>query len=553
MRRTPVESTNVKASALTPFQRGMLLMVLFVCVGIWHGYGLNQRGLLEHDEGHNLLAARTYSDVIRWMAHGGPWQSSTAELAKLKQTLHRQGGTLYPAGKPGYIVGLAIASFAVGLTGKAALWLAWVAGMVIVVFGGIITRQLYGRALLPQVISVVGIGLSPLLGYLSREVGGTIWSLAFGSAGFAMLLSVDDKKRWAGACALLAGVLFGYGFTCHYNLLPGIAAAFAADYLFARNNLAITQPSIGAAVRSRIRAWLFTFLGIALVLATFQLGSMAAEHKLRPIYPKYQNYFAELMQIVGVYQLPALRGDEVGEGARGWGYDAVAYAGRVAGREGIGIWLGHIVAVAMTLQFWSRRRIAPAGVFFLLLLGFWALHPWKVERSWGMLIVAAWLLVAGAISAMQQITQVNQRPRMLAVLTTAVLLLQAAHVTRSGWLHLWQARSPISGAVASTLDYVRENGGTINANSAARSFAPLWKWSIVETGRQAQYRPALKRVDFSSFEKPQIVFTDPNTWNDPQFAVSREELAATKLVARHTCQNPHWTVAAYDLRTTGGL
>ena len=47
-----------------------------------------------------------------------------------------------------------------------------------------------------------------------------------------------------------------------------------------------------------------------------------------------------------------------------------------------------------------------------------------------------------------------------------------------------RAVRPIPAAVRETLTYVAENGGSIQANSAGKSFAPLWKWAVIEEGRR---------------------------------------------------------------------
>lgn len=543
--------------------------LVFVLLGIWHGYGLSHRGILEHDEGHNLLAARTYRDVIVWVAHGGPWRTSQVELAELKDALHRQGGTLYPAGKPGYVIGLAVASLATGVSQNSALWLSWLAGMLLVALSSYIAFVLYGRSHAAASIAMVGVGLSPLIGYLSREVGGTIWSMTFGAAGFALLLSANASAAVETgevtlapvrkARSVLAGLAFGYGFTCHYNLLPAIGAAFVADLVFCAAILDELHETPGAsrlatALRARWKSYALAVAGIILLITGFELVTLAAAQKLHAIYPKYQDYLGELVRIVGTYQLPALRGEAVGEGMRGWGIPALFYMDQVFMREGLLI-LGVLCVIVVP------KRFVPGGpalwaplTFFALLASFWLLHPWKVERSWGMLVIAMWLVAANLTRTNKNMSASSTEfwSKRKAI---ALLLLIGIHVflVSRSWTKLWSARSPMPEVVDETLAYVNDHGGLIGADCASTSFAPLWKWTIIERGRNPQLAAALQHVDFSSFGKSEIVFTDPNTWHDPEFASRRKQIESSRNIASYGSHNPSWMLSSVDLRTTEPL
>jgi hypothetical protein len=529
------------------------LAIFLVFLGVVHGYALSSRGILEHDEGHNLLAARTYTDVIRWVATGGPLHSSTEQLAGLKDTLHRQGGTLYPAGKPGYVVGLALASLVFGVSQATGLWLAWLAGVLVVALSGYVAFQLSGRGWVAAAITMAGVGLSPLLGYLSREIGGTIWSMGFGLAGLALLLRSPCLRatQCARLRAVAAGALFGYGITCHYNLLPAIAAAFFADLLHTaaqdehqQNIFQLTR----RALRHRVRTYAFALLGIAVVLGAFEVCSLVAEYKLHTIYPKYQNYLAELVRIVGTYQLPALHSAPTNEGVRGWGAAAWLYMGARFMQEGILLILLLVVAVTMAFSRTILRPVLPALAFFVVLLAFWLLHPWKLERSWGMLVVAGWLVGAGMVQLLLERSSNGFRAIVLVAIVGATI-----QVVFRPWLVLWDACSPMPKVVDRTLAYVQQNGGFLDADCAGSSFAPLWKWTIIERARNPRLATALRHVDFSSFRSSTIVFTDPNSWRDPEFAVLRPAVAKRQPIARETSRFPAWHLSAFDLRTSIAL
>lgn len=587
----------------SPGARRVVFILLLAGVALWRGWGLNHRGLIEHDEGHNLLAARTYRDAIAWVAGGGPFRGDAAPLSEIRDRLHREGGTLYPAGKPGYVVLLAVSSFVTGQGQRPALWMSWLAGMICVALVPALLREWRCEGALPMTIATVAIGASPLLGGLSREVGGVIWALAFGMIGLWFLLRAGSAE-WEGRSGIIrwrfrvtafaAGLALGFGFTCHYNLLPLLVACFAADLA---RDFADARKT-GQAVRWKPLSfrWCWAIAGGVAIYLVFQIGSMAAERRLRGVYPDYQNYTAELIRIVRTFQVPALEGKAVGEGTRGWGLAAWRYAGGVALREGALAFLGGLLAIAVTAVLLIRGGCRPAATggpahdphsshsshssdpshssnrvldlfspaaFLAVPVVFWALHPWKVERSWGMIVVALALL-AGCVAAQFLAAPSSAAPlrsshdadavrrlmssRFPVAVLGALIAVHLLLLAGGPWKRLWTQRSPIPEAVRLTLAHVAREGGSIQANSAGKSFAPLWKWSVIEEGRRPELQPAMRRVDFSRFDQPDIVFLDPRTWRDPDFPFTKEQVASAHRVVELHSVNPDWEVFAFDLR-----
>jgi len=579
-------------------------------MGLWRGWGLGDRGLLEHDEGHNLLAARTYREVAAWVLHGGPLRSDAGELATIRDRLHRQGGTLYPAGKPGYVVLLALSSFVVGLGQNPALWMSWMGGMICLLLVPRILREWGAGGPLPVAIAVTGIGMSPLVGGMSREVGGVIWALAFGMGGVWLFLcagtsdllvtaphhgspkgnsdsesqisnsqsEIADLRRASPLrrrrlIAFSAGLCLGYGFTCHYNLFPFLLAVFGADMArdLGRHRGAEQTPAQGH-WRRLLSRWAWVIAGGLTVFMLFEAATLTAQWRLHGVDSEYQNYSAELTRIVRTYQVPALEGGAVGEGTRGWGAVAWRYAAGVAWREGavaLAAAMASLVA-ALVLLGRGRRELLPPVVFLGMFVVFWILHPWKVERSWAMVVVA-WALLAGCVvkhipilanyspvggkethdTLTVSVKEGRGRRALLAPLLGVFLAAHVLQLAFGPWNTLWTARSPIPEAVRQTLAYVARESGSIEANSAAKSLAPLWKWAVIEEGRRPELRPALDDVDFSLFGQPDIVFLDPRTWNDPDFPATKDEIATGRSIVRLHSRNPDWIVSAVDLRRNG--
>lgn len=525
---------------------------MLVTVGLWRFWGLPQRGLLEHDEGHYLLAARTCRNIVVWGVRHRGFPSDPAALQALKDDFHRRGGTLYAAGKHGYIAALALISLPTGVRSPLALGFSWAAGMLAVILAFLIMREsgVLENDARAGLVAMFGIGLSPLLGSLSREVGPMSLSLAMGLLGWWLLLR-SARKENSGAMklaprAFLAGLALGYGFTCHYNLLPFITGLLIAE-------------TLGSVFRGEGKSWAvrlpWVCLGGLVIFALFQSVTWLAERRLQTVYPKFRNYGYELFHQFFTYQAPMLTEQSVGEGARGWGGAAWAYCGRILRREGI-----VPLALLLVVPWGALRAIRHKNhalftplITFLFMIGFWVMHPWKIERSWGMVVVCGWILgglyLFGRDEADGRLSRLLDRlKRPAPFLLGALIFLHGAEMALRPWNVLWTQSCPIPEAARATLLYVREHGGSITAASAAGSRAPLWKWALIEEGGYDDTAPGLAAVDFSSFAAPDIVFVDPDTWRASEKAFPREAVARGRLVYGVRAENPPGGYFVHDLR-----
>lgn len=347
--------------------------------------------------------------------------------------------------------------------------------------------------------------------------------------------------------AALGGVCLGIAFTCHYNMLPWIMAVFIAEAL--RAGIA------GEPCGKWMRRLLFIAAGGLLVFAAVQIPTWLAEKRLAAIYPKFENYLEELIRIVRTYQIPALGADAApGEGRRGWGAEVWAYAWSVARKEGIlGILapaLGMILAIHGAIR--RRHESIPLLVFGAIVFSFWALHPWKVERSWGMLVLAAWIVAgigwadlanfAGAFS------MAREKKALIVLILATALMIHALDLGFHSWGEIWRQKSPLPGAARAALAESARTGARITAASSGSSFAPLWKWTLIEEGRAPNLSPGLLHADFSSFAAPDLALIDPKTWAAPGFLWRREETASARLIYSAQSTQPPWRIEVRDMR-----
>jgi len=201
-----------------------------------------------------------------------------------------------------------------------------------------------------------------------------------------------------------------------------------------------------------------------------------------------------------------------------------------------------------------RRRLLPALGFLIVPALFWILHPWKLERSWGSIVLAAWLLAAVAwpeITRRWRNGPPTQKRTFIALGCLAALL-HILLLARGPWREIWTEHSPLGEAARDALAYVGDHGGAIYGSSVSASMGPVWKWMLIEASGEAARDPALargwSRVDFSRFDKPEVVFIDPRTHLDPNFQAEPGKVARSLVVARRISLNPPWEVRVVDLR-----
>jgi len=500
------------------------------------GWNLWNRGILEHDEGHALLNANTWHHIMRWVLSGGPLRITPDAIAQLRDQLHREGGTLYSAGKFGYSLLLAFVTLPTQVSQFAGLFLAWVGGTAVCGFAGLLTWQ-YTRDRIAVLITIAGCLVSPLVLYLSREVSGTIWALAFAlGAACAMQAGVAaEKQSRRVAWGVIGGLSLGYAFTCHYNIAPFILAVFIATGVQAwynrRDFRSITQA-----------LWIPAATSL-MVLAFFEAVTRVVDYRLRDVFPEYRSFFGELRHLFFTAETGTFKGQSVGDGIIGYSAEAWLFYPLALAREGM-LFYGGLLALPVIVKLYGIpwRNLAGAVLLLIIPTVFWAAYAHRVERVLGMVIVAGYITIGVAYGI-----AISRRPRASLKLLPFFVALLALTGLRS--IKLLQTESPIPRVVNTTLAYQENHGGHINAGSFHPGFGPLWKWTIVERTRKPEYQSARTLIDFSSSANPDILFVDPETTKPtPDFQLTQQQIEQAPLVTRVESSNPHWVVEARRIK-----
>lgn len=547
----------------------LLMAFAFACAAVARGWNLWRRSLLEHDEGHALLNANTWWHMMRWGLSGG-WTRGSESLAEVRDTLHQQGGTLYSAGKLGYSLIVAATALPMQVSTDLALALGWAVGLGVAGLAGALAWQ-YSRSRMGAMIAVGGCLASPLMTTLSREASGTIWALALGMAGLWLMqrglqpcFQAKPRPWWNRKQGIAGGVLLAYGFTCHFNLAPFILGVFVATgfYGLSRDREVCPQgatedaPGSAAGRDNAVRRFLGHVIpgaaGALGMLLLFELGTRVVDVMLSRAYPDFLPLSGELHRLFFRDQVPMLDGVLYGDGAIGWGWDAWAIYGAAALREGPSwlLLLLVVLPVALLRGRHRRARLAPAVALLLIPLLFWLAYVYRVERVMGMCVTASWIVLGVALGPgldswwLPQTGQTLKAGRWKA----AAWLLALAHLAAGGaaWISLARAESPLPGVVARTFDAPRAQGKLITASAFDGGFAPLWKWAIVEEARKRDKTAGAPRIDFSTFDRPEVMFIDPFSWRrfDEDFHITRQEAAAGEVIAEGTSRVPPWHLQA---------
>lgn len=537
---------------------------LLLGAALGRGWGLWHRGLLEHDEGHALLNANTWWHVMRWVLSGGPLSADgTNSIAVLRDTLHQQGGTLDSAGKLGYSLLVAAVGQLSHVSTNLAMLLAWLGGILVAALAGGVTWQ-YTRSHVAAWVAAFGCMTSPLLTDVSREASGTIYAVGFGLAGLWMIQQglLAERRRARQGWQITGGAMLAYGFLCHFNLAPFILAIFAASGFMAS---ARGPATLTTRVRSALSGIMPAAIGALGGLALAELVTRIADVVLARSYPEYRPLSGELYYLFFRDQAPMLDGQLFSDGAIGWSREAWAVYGRALWNEGP-IWILLLTAsLIVAASLWAKLRqhgsiqnapiqIAPAAALLLIPALFWAAYIYRVERSLAMCMAASWIFIAVAVASIlpgwqrRLAAKINPNSSSRPILITATAALIALQITHAAfaWRHDVRQKSPLRPMVQQTFKHPLAQGRTVTAGSFDVSFAPIWKWTILEEQRHhATSQPAVQPgpvVDFSRFSGAEIIFIDPFTWNrpTPDFSITPEQADSGHVLAELHTTNPPW-------------
>lgn len=511
------------------------------------GSTLLSRGILEHDEGHALLNANTWHQVMRWVLGGGLWSDDGASITQLRDALHQQGGTLYSAGKFGYSLLLATVALPGQVTTSLGLLMALFAGVAVCLLAGLLTWK-YTQNAVAAALTLFGCAMSPLLISLSREVSGTIWALVFGLAAACALQAGADatskRRRWL--WGIFGGLLLGYGFTCHFNLAPFIVAVFLATGVYASLN-SVGVGRIFAFAKSVTPA----AIGSLFVLGVFEAVTRVVDYRLRDAFPEFRSFFGELQWLLFRDQPAKFDGEVYGDGAIGWGWNAWAVYANAAWREGL-VWIGLLLVAiyfVISRQRHKRSGTVRSAILLLFPLLFWAAYIYRVERVLGMCVAASFIFI-GVVFSPALTKKADTRP-WVGPLIFSLLFLHGLIVQTYLNDETPEVKSPIPEVTSQTIQHIQKNGGQITAGSFDTGFAPLWKWTIVEQMREKKFRNIRSAVDFSRYDGADILFIDPATWRRPggsEFTITKEQAMQGRRIVQRDSIAPLWRVQSRDLR-----
>ncbi len=450
-------------------KRSLLFPAMLLFVAIFWSWHLSERGVYIHDEAHYLLGANTLVEGIRAVGKGEPVSEAAREIRRL-------GGTLYFTAKPGHVALLAgLGLLTGGVRETPSLWLSLLAGLGVVALVYRLVRDGADGSIRAALTAALFAGTSPILMSASRSALGLSTSLVFALAA-AWFMTDRFRSRsfaWAGAAGLCAFA----SFACHYNsiiLLGGLM--------------------LGLFVRWDLKRWLVALVIFIAAALAMQLITWAAAVVIRGSYADFMTYFGELRHAFSSSQMA---NGPTGDGVRGYGSDAWVYLGK-------SLLVGFAVAGPLALGALSPRQRVGRFVIcwaFIPLL-FWAVYPWKVERSF-VAVVPGVCAAAGLV--VDQIMRRYNRSQPIALVVVGMLILPGFLLCAK---HLRGDFSPFKEAAAKAApQLVAMPPDSITLASAGWRTLPQWKWYLGPALRRREGGP-IAAVAFDRKNRPGVICTD---------------------------------------------
>ena len=471
----------------------LALMAALLLPAVFH------RGIHVHDEAHFLLVANTVAQGAAGILTGKP-------ISEIRDRIHESGGALYFAAKPGYIYLLALWGLVLGgLTATKALFLNFLLALGTLALLQDSAQRLFGAR--AAFFAAALLALSPLFLDFSATALGPVPATFF--CILAFWLAIRDKPAlWR---VLLAGLAAAAAFLCHYNIVV-LLLTFGIG----------TWPGGSWLKRIGLPA------AFVLFLAIFHLGTVAVDRALAEAYPEFRSYGSELVRNFSFAQLQD-GGDEAArdaipedmtDGQRGYDARAWLHLAYILFNR-----LHLLLPVAVIGLAWLGRSKKLEGRHLWLLAWwaflptlFWALYPWKVERSFvhcvpGLVLAAA--VVIQRIAPLDEDPEAPRNRRDIALGLLISLVLLSLLTISPGNLF---GKSPFERMVRQNESLIsRAPEGTFTGRSFHWRTAPLWKWYLgPERLNRGKLSPG---VDFASSRQPLLVGADAQSiLPDPNYA-----------------------------------
>ncbi len=206
----------------------ILFFILF-SASVFRLYGIKKRGLFWSDEGFFLNATKTAYAAVNFVFT----KFFNHMNVPFGQYIIENGGGYINGAKPGHIALEVVSFFVFGVHDYSAMILSAISGIFSVYLVFLIINRLLGR--IPGYIAALLLAISPYHVILSRSALTVSTSTFFILLGvYLYLRSIDiiENRKRSNIFLLFAGLSFGYGYSCHYNLFWAICAILIIETLY---------------------------------------------------------------------------------------------------------------------------------------------------------------------------------------------------------------------------------------------------------------------------------------------------------------------------------
>ncbi len=189
-------------------------------------YNLDRRGIVEHDEGHYLLASQLYSRSTVWVvSHATEFQTGSANLRDLRNTIIASGGgTQNLTAKPAHYFVVAVALWLGDFQDTAGLTPSAVFGALTIVVLFVLGQTMFDPRI--ALLSATVLAVSAYHIAYSRSAIPQAGSVFFDCLGVYLYYKGVQSTRHALRFLFLASLAIALAFVFHYNLFWQFGALF---------------------------------------------------------------------------------------------------------------------------------------------------------------------------------------------------------------------------------------------------------------------------------------------------------------------------------------
>lgn len=194
-------------------------LISFLLLGLGlRAYNLNRRGIIEHDEGHYLLASQLYSRSAFWAVSQSPaLRAGTAILKELRDAVIAEGGgTQNLTAKPMHYLVIAIALWIGNFSDTATLIPSAFFGTLTLMVVFMLGRKMFGISV--ALLATLVLAVSAYHIFYSRSAIPQAGSVFFDCLGIYLYYRSTRRVDHELLLLFLAGLSIAVAFAFHYNL-----------------------------------------------------------------------------------------------------------------------------------------------------------------------------------------------------------------------------------------------------------------------------------------------------------------------------------------------